>query len=112
MIVDIRTYTCHAHRLTEWIALYKEEAWPIQQKYLGKCRGWYVSTEGKLNTVIHIWEYDSQADRETRRTAMYNDPSWQNFVAKSKALGPFVSQENTLARPADFYLAGLGAALG
>ncbi len=105
MIVDIRTYTCHAHKLTDWVALYKEEAWPIQKQYLGKCRGWYIAAEGRLNTVTHIWEYESQADRETRRAAMHKDPAWQAFITKSKALGAFTAQENTLARPADFYLA-------
>jgi hypothetical protein len=107
MIVDIRTYTCHPNRLTDWIALYKDEAWPIQKKFLGKCRGWYIATEGKLNTVTHIWEYESQADRETRRNAMHHDPAWQEFLTKSKALGAFIAQENTLARPADFYLADI-----
>jgi hypothetical protein len=66
-----------------------------------------VTAEGKLNTVIHIWEYESQADRETRRGAMVRDQGWQEFVAKSKALGAFVSQENALARPSDFYLADI-----
>ncbi len=110
MIVDIRTYTCHAHRMAEWIALYKEEGWPIQKQYLGNCRGWYITTEGKLNTVIHIWQYESQADRETRRATMNKDPNWQQFLTKSKALGAFTAQENTLARPSDFYLAELGGA--
>jgi len=105
MIVDIRTYTCHAHRIADWIALYKEAGWPLQKQYLGRCRGWYITTEGRLNTVIHIWEYDSQADREIRRTAMAKDPAWQDFLTKSKGLGAFVSQENTLARPSEFYLA-------
>jgi hypothetical protein len=111
MIVDIRTYTCHAHRLADWVALYKDEAWPIQKQFLGKCRGWYIATDGKLNTVIHIWEYESQADRETRRAAMHKDPNWQAFLVKSSALGAFITQENTLARPADFYLAGFGGAV-
>jgi len=108
MIVDIRTYTCHAHKLIDWVALYKEAGWPLQKEYLGKCRGWYVTAEGKLNTVIHIWEYESQADREARRGAMVKDARWQDFVARSKALGAFVSQENSLARPSDFYLAEIG----
>jgi len=108
MIVDIRTYTCHAHKLLDWVALYKEAGWPLQKEYLGKCRGWYVTAEGKLNTVIHIWEYESQADREARRGAMMKDSRWQDFAARSKALGAFVSQENSLARPSDFYLADIG----
>jgi hypothetical protein len=107
MIVDIRTYTCHAHRLADWVALYKELGWPLQKQYLGNCRGWYVTAEGRLNTVVHIWQYESQADRETRRAAMAKDPQWQAFIEKSKALGAFVAQENSIARPADFYVQDL-----
>jgi hypothetical protein len=102
MIVDLRTYTCKPHRMAEWIALYKAEAWPLQQKYLGRCLGWYTAAEGKLNTVVHIWAYESQADRETRRAAMAADPAWKAFIEKSMALGAFMAQENTLLRPTDF----------
>jgi hypothetical protein len=38
---------------------------------------------------------------------MHHDPAWQEFLTKSKALGAFIAQENTLARPADFYLADI-----
>jgi hypothetical protein len=102
MIVDLRIYTCKAERMAAWIALYKEHAWPLQQKYLGRCLGWYTTVEGRLNTVVHMWAYDSQADRETRRAAMAQDPGWQEFVKKSVELGAFMAQENNILRPVDF----------
>jgi hypothetical protein len=105
MIVDIRIYTCHPHKAHEWLALYKEVAWPLQKKYLGRCKGWYTTVEGQLNTVIHLWEYDSQADREARRGAMAKDPEWQAFLAKGRAIGALISQENRILAPTDFYLA-------
>ncbi len=103
MIVDLRTYTCKAEKMTAWVALYKEFGWPLQLKHLGHCVGWYTTLEGKLNTVVHLWQYDSQADRETRRNAMAADPEWQAFVAKSKELGAFTAQENSILKPADFF---------
>jgi hypothetical protein len=38
---------------------------------------------------------------------MAKDPQWQAFIEKSKALGAFVAQENSIARPADFYVQDL-----
>jgi hypothetical protein len=103
MIVDLRIYTCKPERLAEWVALYKEHAWPLQQKYLGRCLGWYTTAEGQLNRIVHLWAYDSQADREARRAAMAADPGWQAFVKKSQELGAFLAQENSILRPADFF---------
>jgi len=104
MIVDVRTYTAQPGRLPEWVALYEKEGWPVQKKHLGNCLGWYTSVEGKQNQIVHIWGYESQADREIRRTAMAKDPAWQAFLAKAKAIGAFVAQENSIMKPAEFAL--------
>jgi len=108
MIVDIRIYTCKPHKAAAWVALYKEFAWPLQKQYLGRCKGWYTTQEGQLNTIIHLWEYESQADRETRRAAMAKDPAWLEFQAKGRELGALISQENRILGPADFFLADGG----
>jgi hypothetical protein len=102
MIVDLRVYTCIPGRLPEWLALYQAEAWPLQEKYLGKCLGFYTSIDGALHRVVHLWQYESQADRETRRAAMVADPGWKVFATKSAALGAFVSQETTMLAPTAF----------
>jgi len=106
MIVDMRVYTCHPGRLHEWMALYEAEAWPLQKQYLGKCLGWYTSIDGKLHQVVHLWQYESQADRETRRGAMVQDPAWKAFIAKANKLGAFISQETTILSPATFAAQG------
>ena len=74
MIVDLRIYTCLPNRVAEFVALYEEKGWPIQQKHLGNCVGWYTTIEGALNTIVHMWGYADQADRERRRAAMAADP--------------------------------------
>lgn len=102
MIVDMRIYTCHPYKMADWVALYEKEAWPLQKKYLGKCLGWYTSIEGRLHQIVHLWGYDSQADRETRRAAMVKDPAWAAFAAKAKEMGAFISQENSILSPAAF----------
>jgi hypothetical protein len=102
MIVDVRTYVCKPGMLADWVALYERDAWPLQQKYLGNCLGFFTSIEGNLNQVVHVWGYASQADREARRNAMYEDPGWPSFLAKVKELGALISQENKIMKPTAF----------
>jgi len=103
MIVDLRIYTCLPGKMPAWLALYEAEAWPLQKEYLGNCLGWYTAIEGSLHKVVHLWGYESQADREARRGAMYKDPRWKQFITKSSELGAFIAQENSIMAPAPFY---------
>ena len=59
MIVDLRIYTVRPGQVENFVALYRDYAWPLQQKYLGRCLGWYTSFDGVLNQVVHLWAYDS-----------------------------------------------------
>ncbi len=102
MIVDLRIYKCKPTKMNDWVALYKEMAWPLQQKYLGRCLGWYTTVEGELNCVVHLWAYESQGDREKRRGAMQADPAWGAFVKRSAEQDLLLAQENRILRPTDF----------
>lgn len=105
MIFDIRTYTFHPGKMPVWIEIYQQYAWPLQQKYLGDCVGFYTTFEGGLNRVVHIWRYESQADREARRAALVKDPAWSVFLEKSTQSGSLLTQENSIARAAPFFSA-------
>ncbi len=102
MIVDVRIYTTRPGRTAAFVALYKEYAWPLQQKHLGRCLGWYVTVEGELNTVVHLWAYEDQGDRAKRRAAMAADPEWKTYLDKSREADLLVSQQNRIAQPTDF----------
>lgn len=102
MIIDLRIYTTRPNRTAEFVAIYKELAWPLQQKYLGRCLTWGTTVEGQLNQVVHVWAYDSQADREARRTAMAADPAWGAYLAAVAKADVLVSMENRMVKPTDF----------
>ncbi len=102
MIVDMRTYTVRPGHLAAYVKLYQEHGWPLQQKYLGTCLGWYTTIEGTLNTVVHMWRYESQADREQRRAAMAQDPAWKEFQRLTAEAGLLVKQENMFLSPTSF----------
>lgn len=102
MIVDLRIYTIKAGRIADFVACYKEFGWATQSRILGNCVGWYTTIEGELNTVVHMWGYASQADRETRRAAMAADPDWKVYVGKTTEMGLLVKMENRILSPATF----------
>lgn len=102
MIVDLRIYTCRVNRAAEFVELYRTLAWPLQERYLGRCLGWYTTVEGTLNQVVHMWGYDSQADREARRNALAADPGWPAYLAAVAQADVLVSMENRILKPTAF----------
>jgi hypothetical protein len=102
MIVDHRTYTIKPSGILGWLSLYYEKGWPLQQRYLGNCLGFYLVKEGRQDQVVHLWAYQSQADREARRDALYADPAWQDYLREILATDFLVSWENKLLTPTWF----------
>jgi hypothetical protein len=102
MLYEIRTYTFKPLRAAEWLALYKTEALPIQQEYLGELIGFFTTEIGDISQIVHIWAYKSLDDRLERRDRMAADPRWQAFGSKVKALDILVSMESRIMRPTDF----------
>ncbi len=102
MIVDHRTYTLHPGKLPQFVEVYGELAWPLQQKYLGDCVGWYTSTDiGQLNQVVHLWRFSDLNDRAERRAAMTADPAWAVFAARGAPLVQHM--ENKILSAAPFF---------
>jgi len=102
MIVDLRTYTMIPGRLAAFLELYEKEGLPIQIKHLGKPIGYFVTEIGTLNQVVHLWGYESLADREKRRGTMEADPDWIAYRKKSAASGNIQIQENKILKSTSF----------
>jgi hypothetical protein len=99
MIIEKRTYTFHPGKIQEFLALYEREGLPLHTKYLPMI-GYFVSEIGTLNQVIIMWGYESMADRDTRRAALYADPEWIAFGPKTT---PFIQKmETAILRPTSF----------
>ena len=80
MIAELRTYTLKPLRARDFLALYERAALPLQKKYLGHLVGFFVSEVGPLNQVVHLWAFDSLAERERRRKEMEQDPAWPAYL--------------------------------
>lgn len=102
MIVEERIYTFHPTKLRPWLELYEKYAMPVQKKHLGRNIGFFVTEIGTLNQVVHLWEYDSLADRERRRAAMWNDPDWKEYLKRGNELAAVQAQEVKIMIPTSF----------
>jgi len=96
MIYDIRTYMCRPGTVPLQLKLYADHGMTPQKRHLGEPVVYGHVEVGKINTYTHIWVYDSQADRETKRAAMMADPDWQAFMQKSREAGHLLTQENQI----------------
>ena len=79
MIFDVRTYTAVPGKLAAAVKLYEEFGYPVQLKYIGKPLFYGTTEVGALNQIVHVWMYQSQAEREDKRTRMEADPAWAEY---------------------------------
>lgn len=100
MIIDERTYRIQPGKVDEYLAGYEANALPLHRRYLGEPLGWFIVVEGSLNHVVHWWGYESMAEREQKRTALYADPDWVAY--RSRAGERVQQQENRILRPTRF----------
>lgn len=82
MFVEMRTYTFDPGGMQQYVNLLKEEGVHLVRRHLGEPIAFYTTTIGDLNTLVHLWQYESLEDRERRRTAMSADPDWQAYLLK------------------------------
>jgi hypothetical protein len=100
MIFEHRSYTVAHGQMETYLARFEAHGLPLLMKHLGRLLGFHIGEIGTLNQVVHIWVYDSFADREQRRAALESDPEWKAFKVTNK--GTFVHQEVKIMRGASF----------
>ena len=103
MIFDHRTYRCRPGTIKKQNKLYEENGLAAQIRHLGEPLLYATTETGDVNSYVHIWVYESAADRETKRAAMQADPDWQNYMKLSAEAGYLVEQENKILSPASFF---------
>ncbi|MEQ8369846.1 MAG: NIPSNAP family protein [Alphaproteobacteria bacterium] len=102
MIYDHRTYTCRPGTMPLHLALYARLGFKVQVRHLGQPVVHGFTDVGDVNSFVHIWAYDSAADRTAKRAAMQADPDWQAYLKASNEAGYLVRQENRILVRAPF----------
>lgn len=103
MLFDVRTYTCRPGTIKKHLELYQSTGMAPQTRHLGAPLFYGMGETGDPNQYVHIWVYESAADREKKRAAMQADPDWQAYLAKSAEAGWLISQQNKLLVNAPFF---------
>jgi len=101
MILEIRTYTANVGKGPAWLDYYEKNGLSIQKRILGKLIGFFTCEIGELNKIVHLWAFESLADREARRAAMAKDPEWQAYL-KNSPPGLLIAQETQILTPTAF----------
>jgi hypothetical protein len=100
LIVEERAYHVFTGKLPEVVRLYAEEGTAIQQEHLGTLIGAFTVEIGEPSSIVHLWGYESHADRERRRAALQADERWKAFLAK---LQPLIhTQRNRILVPTPY----------
>ncbi|MEQ1105027.1 NIPSNAP family protein [Acinetobacter ursingii] len=96
-IIDHRIYTITPRCMPKFLEVFDQLAMPVLKKHLGEPLGFYVSSVGTLNQVVHLWGYNSLDDYEKRSHARDTDPEFQIYLKASEGL--VMSQMSQIVRP-------------
>jgi hypothetical protein len=97
-LYELRRYTTHPGKASEWLALIKQVA--PARRALSPIVGVWGSELGALNQVLHLWAYRDLNHRASVRKQAAQDPAWRDFVSKVPPL--LTRMESTILAPAAF----------
>jgi hypothetical protein len=100
MIYDVRTYDIQPRKIAVYLQHFEHAALPVCERHGFRLKAYFVSQVGRLNQVVHIWEYDDMGAFERLRDARNRDPDWTAYLEKTDGL--VVAQEDKLMGLANF----------
>ncbi len=105
MMYEIRTYTFTAGDAPEAVRDFGEII--EKRAEISPLIGFFRSAIGRLNRILHIWEYENSAHREQARAEALGQPWWPPL-----RVDKIVHQQTRLMRPAPFRPKPRGGKLG
>ena len=100
MIVEERCYTLKPGTVQLYYRDYDPRGLEIQKRILGNLIGYFHTEIGELNQIVHLWGYDSLAERERRRALLAADREWLDYLKQSPDI--IVRMESRILVPAPF----------
>jgi hypothetical protein len=100
MIVEERCYTLKPGTVQLYYRDYDPRGLEIQKRILGNLIGYFHTEIGELNQIVHLWGYDSLAERERRRALLAADAAWLDYLKQSPDI--IVKMESRILVPAPF----------
>jgi hypothetical protein len=93
-LYEMRTYTVVVGKMSDVVALYRDEGWSALEKHAGKLCGYFTGDVGAMNTLSHLWRFQDDADRRAHWDRVFADKEFMGFAAKLRPM--LQSQENKL----------------
>ena len=81
MIVESRRYVLHPGKLQEYLACFSAQP-GVLDLLRPRLRGFWFTESGALNTVHHLWTYESRTDRAAVRASLAATSVMQEFFAR------------------------------
>lgn len=106
MIFDLRSYTLVPRKMAAYLALVEEFALPCMLDHGMRLEHYMIGKIGPLNTVVHLWRYESLAAFEIIRGNRDADPRWSDYLKRTE--GMVQSQSNQILGEASFSPNALG----
>ena len=76
MIYEMRTYTTLAGGVGVLLDANEKIGRPVRGDNYGVLEGYWFTEIGPLNKVVHLWRYDSMAERDRLRAELGKLPDW------------------------------------
>jgi hypothetical protein len=93
-LYELRTYDVVVGKMSDVVQLYKTQGWPALAHHPQKLVGYMTGDVGALNQLVHLWQFDDDADRRAFWAGVYGDATFMAFAAQLRPL--LVKQENKL----------------
>jgi len=87
-LYELRTYMLYVGKMNEAIKLYQDIAWPALENggYDKKLIGYFTSDVGTLNSLVHLWKFEDDADRRDHWGRLFQDEQFMMFAGKFRPL--------------------------
>ena len=95
MMFELRTYTFHPGKLSEYLKLNAEVGRKIRGDSYGTFEGGWTTEFGTLNQYVHLWSYADLNERERLRAELAKNEAWgKEYVSRIRPL--LLAQQNKI----------------
>jgi hypothetical protein len=100
VIFDVRTYDIRPGKLKQFVDVFEAYGKPVADKHGFKLICYLTTKIGRLNQVLHIWQFEDLAQWEAMRKGRDADPGWKLYREKYGDM--IVRQEDKIMEGAPF----------
>ena len=100
MIYELRMYQLVPGGVPEYLELARTKILPWIGEHGIKPLGFWTTSIGTLNEVVHLWGYQDLGERQAKWDAWAKDPRRAEVMAKLRNI--VVSQSNKILSPTEF----------